>query len=517
MPENEVLRHFDMYITKANTDEKGVMRWSAVNSDTDYDSYQERMSLELYQDFLAHIEEEGLPAVYKNVACSDFWCGGMPYVSVSHYPDLNGSAVPGEVLEIYVDGNTEGAKLKAKGYLFDSPLGHSVYRSLKEDKIKPPEEKIRISIGFLDLAHRHGDGEMWVREGLYDICPDCLEGVGNKVYCKGYLVHLALTRVPVNKRTEMVLEEKSMPKKTRKDDAASIVGKELAEEIEAKSKISAQKSDVLIEMSEAETTEEVTEEVAVETPEVPAEEPIVEESEAAPVAEEVVEKNMDTGYNLPYGGAVSMKDAQKARETAEEMVHVMDMFSMFQNVAWNIIDRDDVTDKKAAFSKAVDEFKSMLAAKAMLEFGMVEKSEQSHELQPVLDALVETVDNSVQLNDTERGEAINPAMQTLGTAIMDYLNRKSVVSESPAQNENTDNLLENITKLIQPLTESVQELKNQVGVLEAKSNAGSVNVQKPRIPQPRTMSSAVIKKTEAEQPKPGSLKSIIRRSVGIEQ
>ncbi len=511
----EVLSHFDMYITRANTDEKGVMRWQAVNSDTDYDSYQERMSLELYQDFVAHIKEGGLPDTYRSAACSEYWCGGMPYVSVSHYPDLNGSAVPGEVLEIYVDGNTEGAKLKAKGYLFDSPLGHSVYRSLKEDKFKSPDEKIRISIGFLDLAHKHGDGKMWVREGLYDICPDCLEGVGDKVYCKGYLVHLALTRVPVNKRTEMVLEEKAMAKKTRKDDAASIIGKDLAEEIDAKNKVSAQKSEVLIEMSES---EDAPEEVPAEVPaEAEVETPVVEESEAAPEPVAEVEKNMDGGYSLPYGGAVSMKDAQKAREAAEEMVHVMDMFSMFQNVAWNIIDREDVTDKKAAFSKAVDEFKSMLAAKAMLEFGMVEKSEQSHELQPVLDALLETVDNSVQLSDVERGEAINPAMQQIGTAIMDYLNRKSVVSESPAQNENTDNLLENITKLIQPLTESVQELRTQVGVLEAKSNAGSVNVQKPRIPQPRTISSAVIKKAETEQPKPGSLKSIIRRSVGLDQ
>lgn len=200
------LVEFSMFITKAVLDGK-IMRWAAVNSDTEKDSHAERMSIELYQDFISHINKgETVPEMFKSGVCSDYWCGGMPYLSVSHYPDLNGQAVPGKPLEIFIDGN----KLKAKGILFNSPLGHSVFRSLKDDKNRSPEDKIRISIGFLDLAHKHGDnGTVWVRDSLYSTCPECLSGMGDKVYLKGYLVHLALTRVPVNKRTQMVLEEKS--------------------------------------------------------------------------------------------------------------------------------------------------------------------------------------------------------------------------------------------------------------------------------------------------------------------
>lgn len=202
---SDAIAEMSMYITKSVYDGK-LMKWQAVNSDTDPDTYEERMSVELYQDFIGHInKKDEVPEMFKSEVCSSYWCGGMPYVSVSHYPDLNGQAVPGEPKELFIDGN----KLKAKGVLYNTPLGHSVFRSLQDDKNKKPEDRIRISIGFLDLAHRHGEnGKLWVRDSVTSICPECLSGIGSKIYVKGYLVHLALTRVPVNKRTEMVLEEK---------------------------------------------------------------------------------------------------------------------------------------------------------------------------------------------------------------------------------------------------------------------------------------------------------------------
>lgn len=508
---NDYLAQGELYITKATHDGK-VMRWAATNSDTDPDSYTERMSLDLYQDFIFNIKNDiPVPEIFRNEVCSEFWDGGMPYVSISHYSDLNGDAVPGEPVQLYVEGN----RLKAKGILYDSPLGHAVWRSLKDDKHKNPEEKIRISIGFLDLAHKHGeDGNLFVREGLHSVCPECLEGVGEKIYVKGYLVHLALTRVPVNKRTEMVLEEKSMAaKKTRKEDAASIVGEDLAEEIEVKNTV--KRSDVLVEMSESEKPEEVADtetksddvetKSEVETPEVSVE-----------VSEPEVEKNAAQGYNLPYGGATSMKEAQNAAKAKEEMFHVMELFSMFTNVVWNVIDRDDVTDKKAAVTKAVDEFKSMLAAKAMVEFGMVQKSEveEDHPLQPAIDALLENIDNSVQLK-AEVGEklsAINPALQDLGTAISDFVSKSVSNEPAPAPNEDVTQILKNA---IQPLVDSVEALGARLGALETKSSSQNVEI-KSRIPEPRTRISLPNLEAKSEASvKPGSLRDIMNKSVGI--
>lgn len=529
---NPYLAEASMYITKATNDGK-VMRWAATNSDTDPDLYEERMSMELYKSFIENIANDiPVPEVFRGEVCSEYWDGGMPYVSVSHYSDLNGEGVPGEPIQLYVEGN----RLKAKGILFDSPLGHAVYRSLKEDKIKNPENKIRISIGFLDLAHKHGeDGELFVREGLFSTCPQCEKGVGEKIYVKGYLVHLALTRVPVNQRTEMVLEEKSMAtktvkaKKTRKEDAASIVGKDLAEEIDVKQKVT--RSDLLVEMSETDEAVETPE--STETPETENELSVsVNDAEAQtetePASQEEVvlesEQEVEKSYTLPYGGAVSMKEAQAAREAAQEMVHVMDMFSMFQNVAWNIIDREDVTDKKAAFSKAVDEFKSMLAAKAMVEFSNVspngerdESDENSaHELQPAIDALLENIDNSAQLSVDvpEKLQAINPALQQFGTAITDYVSKSVSNEPAPAPNENVTEILKN---LIQPLADGISTLTERLGVLESKSTAQTVEA-KQRIPAPRTHSlpPTLLAKSESTV-KPGSIRDIVNRSVGIKE
>jgi hypothetical protein len=83
------------------------------------------------------------------------------------------------------------------------------------------------------------------------ICPECLTEflTGNskgKVYLRGMLIHEALTRVPVNTRTSMEVEKSMANKKiTRKDDAASIVGDELVDELEKEAELVG-KSDALV-------------------------------------------------------------------------------------------------------------------------------------------------------------------------------------------------------------------------------------------------------------------------------
>jgi hypothetical protein len=66
------------------------------------------------------------------------------------------------------------------------------------------------------------------------MCPLCAQGIGGKIYMKGQLVHLAMTRVPVNPRTEMSVEKSMDEITTKRDDAKSIIG-DLAEELEEKS------------------------------------------------------------------------------------------------------------------------------------------------------------------------------------------------------------------------------------------------------------------------------------------
>lgn len=246
------LSEFSLRIERASFDKATQeRRWRAVASDTDEDSFGDSMSLALFNDFLGRIERGDLvPEDFR----SDFWSGGVPYLSVSHYLDLNGKAVPGPTDAVYVDGRC----LKAKGRFSDTPLGRACFdavcRDLYDEKSKAREDKVRISIAFLDWAHKHkSNGFTFERKSLEDTCPECmrefLDHITNgteilgKEFLKGHLIHLALTRVPVNKRTSMEVD-RSMT--TRKEDAASIIGEELADEIDETDKALVGKSEALI-------------------------------------------------------------------------------------------------------------------------------------------------------------------------------------------------------------------------------------------------------------------------------
>ncbi len=253
---SETLSEFSLRIERAAYDKAtGERRWRAVASDTDEDSRQDNMSLELFNNFIDRIvSNEEVPEQFR----SDFWKGGMPYLSVSHYPDLNGEGVPGVIDSVYVDGSY----LKSKGRFHDTSLGRKCFESVCSDLYGEKSEsgdKVRISIGFLDWAHKHkGNDFVFERQSIDDFCPECIkeiikgEGEG-KVFLKGHLVHLAMTRVPVNKRTDMEVDKSMADIKTRKDDAASIVGDELADELEEKAKM-ALKHESLVYKSDNDST-----------------------------------------------------------------------------------------------------------------------------------------------------------------------------------------------------------------------------------------------------------------------
>ena len=242
--QNPEIVSFSMAITKASYDKfnSTPRHWRAVDSDTDKDIYEEQMSTELFNDFTDRINNDTpVPEAFKSVICEDTWCGGMPYLSIAHYKaGESAKNVPGKVEAIYIDGN----RLKSKGTLDDTELGRKVFDSLCEDAIKQKSGEqdhlpVRISIGFLDLQHKHtakqgGQEYIFTRKGLGEICPLCEQGIGGKIYLKGQLVHLALTRVPVNPRTEMVAEKSMNAIITKKDDARSII-KELADELDERS------------------------------------------------------------------------------------------------------------------------------------------------------------------------------------------------------------------------------------------------------------------------------------------
>lgn len=406
---NSVLIEKDvLFVTKTSIYD-GEMRWSAINSDTDWDLYGERMSLELYRSMLSKIKSNvPPPEPFAELVTSEYWKGGMPYLSIAHYSDGNGKAVPGDVKELFIDN----LQLKAKGTLHKSPLGLAVWNSLKVDEINYKNnldtDRIRISIAFLDLAHKHGeDGQTFRRKSFSDVCPECARGVGEKVYLDGYLVHLALTRVPVNPRTVMeaedVMAKKSKPE-TRKEDAISILGsEELADELE--SSTLEMKSDVLVEMSDTEAVDApvgVTDE-GIQEP-VPQDEVVtvtVSKLELASMIQSIVEQSL------------SKEEKEVIEEPATPEV------------------------EKSALELSVDKLYNVVN-------GVVSKAgtaeEKLQEIQPVLEEVGQTIVSIV------RSSTGNPQ-----------------VVAAPANDA--------VLEAVQSLASLVQEIGTKVATLEQKSNA----------------------------------------------
>jgi len=303
------VQEFSLTIKRASFDKAtGEMRWRADTSDIDEDSYGDNMSLELYNDFLDRINKNELAPEHFR---SEFWKGGMPYLSVSHYPDFDGDGVPGDVKVIYVDGKF----LKAKGTFWDTKLGRACFKAVCDDLYgdnKDNDNKVRVSIAFLDYKHKHkSNGFIFERETLDDFCPECLREMitgeqKGKVYLRGQLIHLAMTRVPVNTRTLMEVD-KSMA--TRKEDAATIIGEELAEELEEKQAKIVGKSEALVIKSDDE--KKITEEVALEgAADLETEKEVKAAEETKPVEERAKTKKHG-GCNKPASAFLVVEDPNK--------------------------------------------------------------------------------------------------------------------------------------------------------------------------------------------------------------
>jgi len=217
-----------LMITKASLAPDGSMRWQATASDTGADNYGERTCLGLFHDWIERVE--------KNVIMPFLPPPRRPFLGVSHYPALDSFGEAGATERMFIDGD----QFKAGGLFLDSPIGKALFQAVRQElemirHSQSIQEPIRISAAWWDLQHSHGNF-IFSRKSLQDVCPACARGAGDKMYLKGQLDHFAGTRVPINPRTALGLEEKSMKRKTRRADAASIVGEELADELEVRAR-----------------------------------------------------------------------------------------------------------------------------------------------------------------------------------------------------------------------------------------------------------------------------------------
>jgi hypothetical protein len=510
------LQEFSLVISKAaydkaSTDASKRRTWAMVASDTEADSYNDSMSLELFSDFINRANaKEQPPETYR----SDFWSGGLPYLSISHYPDLNGDAVPGVVEEIYVDGN----RFKAKGYYYDNPIGRSTFESVCNDLYNPErqnaDDKVRVSIAFLDYKHRHKDSDfVFERSEVSDSCPECmkeliefaLEGKEpqGKEFLRGHLIHLAHTRVPVNTRTSLEVD-KSMT--TRKEDAASIVGEELAKDIDEKASLVGKSEALVVKSDEQESTEkvedtatELVEESKTEKPKKEDEEDgegdcskkvkksDINKSDVVPVevVNVVTTDELQTVVYKPFGGATSLKEAKETIDAQKEQWRISDLWYALQSVIENIFSNDELDDKSSAVAKAVDEFKDMIGDKSATLYNALlslskhdDKQFETHPLDTVLGEFKAAYDevNKSELAVEEKLLQMQSHYEKLAVFVRDsMLPKQPEVPQAPPTS--TD-------KAITALSEAVGALIGKMDVVITKMSTPYQPNVSPTVPAP---------------------------------
>jgi len=504
VPKSIPVTELSLYISKASLNKKTQqMRGVAVASDTDEDSYGDNMSLELYQDFIGRIEK-GEPAPEK--FRSEFWEGGMPYLSISHYSDQNGEAAPGDIESIYMDGN----RLKQKFTLKNNKIGKAIFDAICDDLYSENpeyEDPIRLSIGFIDWKHKHKDtGYVFERESLSDICPQCLSEAerSGKIYLLGQLIHSAFTRVPVNSRTKIEkLEERSMSEiKTRMDDAASIVGEDEAKKLEEQELVG--KSEALVVKSEDEEEEDETEE------EDDAEKK--ENGKKKKDEEEKVKKSAGSSEveEKAMYGPTSIAELKNKREAIEQINEMAEYWEMLSQVVYNIFSSPDVEDKKSAIGTAVKEFRNMLTSKSMLV--------EEHKLGDAWKAF-SSVYNELPEEATKEDKlrAIQPAFETLGEAIVESVEgEQEVVEDEQVVEENGDINLESLVAALQKANEPLLQKLSLIETSLVENAKTRTAVPARRSISPNLVKQSLPANTEENKAKVSPLSQLINKSVGLD-
>ena len=487
----------ELTITRTSIGPDGVPGWLATASHTSPDKAGDRTSKALFLDWIERIEKnivtDWLPAPPR-----------IPFLGLSHYPSLDGYGEAGPTEKMYIDGSF----FKAAGTFLigpDTPLGQAMYDAIKAERElvqrgEGPEEPIKISAAWWDLQHSHGPF-LFTRKSLDDQCPMCKNRNADREFLRGQLDHFAGTREPMQPRTDLELESK-MAKKTRKDDAESIVGKELAEVID-------KKAAEVIGKSEAEDTPALV----VKKDEAEA------APEAAPDAEKAHGQAMGDEFGFqPLGGATTIAEAEDFIQAEQMQDRLWDNFSLFRIVSDNILSGPDVEDRQGALSSAIKEFGERVdTAKSQAVDAFLTQSVTRS------DIMTEQAQQPVPQNDQ-----IMQIKTAIDAAVADpTLNREAKVSA-------VQPLLDNIAAVVQGQINAVtpaQPGEEMAQMFKAAMSAGFAEGfamlaakldQRPAQPQAQPVQRSYVPGTQphpqatAAAPEPKSaITEMVRRSVGL--
>lgn len=480
-------------IIRASLQPDGSMRWQAVVSDTSPDSTGESTSIPLFQDWIRRSTSgqklDWLPPPR------------MPFLGVSHYSDLDGAGEAGITEKMYIDGD----KFKASGIFYDTPLGRALFAVVKAeaDLVKRGQaipKPVRISAAWWDIGHSHGAFN-FERKSLTDACPMCAKGESaNKIYLMGQPDHFASTRVPIHPRTS-ILTERAMT--TRKEDAATIVGEDLAEELEEKSK--------LVGKSETESPAIV---VKAKKPPVEEDEPEAESSEEEAEEEEESPKGKDKKKPPWLKGKASSWEEAKALPEAKSLSRVELMGLVRRNIAeqpeeerLGLIEAlmDHMGNELNEIKTAVEDlyFLQPAVEDELLEVETPEREIKMDYLDTFKEAVTEALTGDQPT--AQKAEIIQKALNTVALSIKDEL-------ETPAGGGDMATALK---AALAPITDQIAQLTARMNMQGQPTMV--MPMQKsftvPAVQQQQPLTNQL--PTSPITGQPSSLTAIVNRSVGL--
>ena len=502
---------------KADTT-KGVARWKAVTSDTTPDKTGESTSVALFKDWIERAR--------FGIGVDWLSAPRMPFLGISHYPSMDGFGEAGESSHLGIDGN----RFKASGPFEDTPIGKALFNAvIKESELiergESVKDPIRISAAWWDIAHSHGSF-IFERKALTDICPMCAKGIGNKTYLKGQLDHFAATRVPINPRTSLNLEEKSMAI-TKREDAASIIDPELADELERRNlivgKSEALEAGQLVIKGKAkpqynfEKDEEDKEAGADDDTEEEDDEKQKGKKKVAKGPIDAIANGTEGGY-LPMGGATTLKQADDYVKQGQLISQAYSNYDLYNMVFNNILEYAPDTEKMNLIKQLTADFNERIATikAAVIDAYLVDsavgistkgETKDMDTFDELRDAVTTALDG-VQSRDVAI-QNVQKAFTAMAADVETAINAKYPIAQSEA--------------IAQAVKAAISPLMDKVGLLEAK-----IGQQQPIvIGQPQQKSFQTVPQVLAEQQtgqhaispvtgKPSSLTDMIRRSVGIQ-
>jgi hypothetical protein len=212
-----------------------------------------------------------------------------------------------------------------------------------------------------------------------------------------------------------------------------------------------------------------------------------------------------------------MAEAKKVVEAQKESWRIADLWYALQSVMENIFMDDDVEEKSMAISRAVDEFKEMLADKSAYIYNSlvtlsISKAEpEPHPLDCAISKLKADFDDAMntELGTEEKLQLLQDSFNDLGEAVKSNISNKEPVVDD---GDDSVSVAKSVSDALEPILQQLSVMSAKIEELSTR-NTSTVKTEVPQIPQRRSLTPSLIQnKAELVKSTTPKLRDLVERT-----